>query len=165
MEQNASLKEALTSVMGEVQRAWNEGQYNDLRAFWDAGDAHPIYLAEEAEDVMSNWPAIEAYWQATDKWNEWIEVQYSDFVMKRIGDTDAMLTFKLRFDVQLNDRPQPIGGSNRTNVFFRKVGEDWKIHTWIEAPLAAITYMRKLYELDARANGPDKARPQASETG
>ena len=64
--------------------------------------------------------------------------------------SNAIITFDLRFDVKLNDRPKPIGGDNRGVVSLRKVDGNWKIYAWVEAPLAAITYMRKLYELNVR---------------
>ncbi len=147
-EAHSSLHEDLVAVMTAVKADWNSANYDGLKSHWDLSDPRPIYIAEEADKVMTDWDAIEAYWKGTDDWNEWILIDYSNYQVKRVDDANAIITFDLRFDVQLNDRPKPIGGSNRTVVSFRNVDGSWKIHTWVEAPLAAITYMRKLYEIN-----------------
>ena len=83
-------------------------------------------------------------------------IDYYNYHVKRVDATNAIITFDLRFDVKLNDRPKPIGGDNRGVVSLRKVDGIWKIHSWVEAPLAAITYVRKLYELNVRKDaGPN----------
>lgn len=140
----------LVEVMDAVKADWNNGNYDGLKSHWDMNDESPIYIAEESDKVMTSWTDIEDYWAGTDKWNEWIVIDYYNYHVKRIDERNAMITFDLRFDVKLNDRPKPIGGDNRGVVSFRKVDGQWKMYSWVEAPLAAITYMRKLYELNVR---------------
>lgn len=144
------LKAELVAVMDAVKSDWNAGNYDKLKSHWDISDTAPIYIAEESDVVMTSWPQIEDYWIGTDKWNEWIVIDYYNYHVKRVDASNAIVTFDLRFDVKLNDRPNAIGGDNRGVVSLRKVDETWKIYSWVEAPLAAITYMRKLYELNAR---------------
>lgn len=146
--QEQQFQDSLIHVMDAVKQDWNSGRYDNLKSYWDQNDENPIYLAEEADLIMTSWPEIEAYWQATDAWVEWIVIDYRNYRVKRVDENNAIVAFDLRFDLKLNDRANPIGGDNRGVVNFRKVDGDWKIHTWVEAPLSAITYMRKLYELN-----------------
>ena len=144
----------LVAVMDAVKADWNNGNYDGLKSHWDLRDESPIYIAEESDKVMTSWSEIEDYWTGTDKWNEWIVIDYYNYHVKSVDEFNAMITFDLRFDVKLNDRPNVIGGDNRGVVSFRKVDGQWKMYSWVEAPLAAITYMRKLYELNVRHDEP-----------
>ena len=144
------LFDQLVSVMDAVKADWNTGNYDGLKSHWDTRDSSPIYIAEESDKVMTSWAEIESYWSGTDAWNEWIVINYYNYHVKRVDELNAIIIFELRFDVKLNDRPKAIGGDNRGVVSFRKVDGEWKIYSWVEAPLAAITYMRKLYELNVR---------------
>ncbi|GAB5457801.1 MAG: hypothetical protein Hens3KO_08310 [Henriciella sp.] len=154
--QEEQIQDSLISVMEAVKQDWNSGSYDTLKFYWDQNDENPIYLAEEADLIMITWPEIEAYWQATEAWVEWIVIDYRNYRVKRVDENNAIITFDLRFDLKLNDRANPIGGDNRGVVSFRKVDGTWKIHTWVEAPLSAITYMRKLYELNVRDDLPER---------
>lgn len=156
----SALKAELISVMEAVKKDWNAGNYDGLKLHWDLTDDAPLYIAEESDIVMTNWPEVEKYWSGTDAWNEWIVVDYYNYHAKHVDDNNAIVTFDLRFDVKLNDRPKPIGGDNRGVVSLRKVDGEWKIYSWVEAPLAAITYMRKLYELNVRDGLPANNAPE-----
>lgn len=138
------------SALNDVSSDWNSGNFEGLKNHWDQNDENPIYLAEESTEIMTNWPAIETYWATSEDWIEWIVVEYSNFSVKRVDDANAMVAFDLRFDLKLNDRPRPIGGDNRAVVSFRQIDGEWKIHSWVEAPLSAMTYVRKLYEQNVR---------------
>lgn len=154
MTEKPDLNVEILAVMNAVKADWNALRYDDFARHWDKTDSQPIYLAEESDIVMTTWPQIEKYWAGTEAWNEWIVVDYYNYHVKSVDETHAMVTFDLRFDVKLNDRPKPIGGDNRGVVSLRKIDGEWKIYSWVEAPLAAITYMRKLYELNVRENVP-----------
>lgn len=151
-----NFKTELIAVMDAIKGDWNDGNYNGLKSHWDTNDESPIYIAEESDLVMTSWPEIEKYWSGTDAWNEWIVIDYYNYHVKRVDDANAMVTFDLRFDVKLNDRPNPIGGDNRGVVSLRNIDGQWKVYSWVEAPLAAITYMRKLYELNVRDDLPSQ---------
>lgn len=151
----SSLEREILAVMEAVKEDWNTFRYDEFAQRWDETDPNPLYLAEESDVVMTSWPQIEKYWAGTKAWNEWIVVDYYNYHVKSVDDDHAMVTFDLRFDVKLNDRPNPIGGDNRGVVSLRKIDGEWKIYAWVEAPLAAITYMRKLYELNVREDLPN----------
>ena len=152
---NKRLETEILAVMEGVKDDWNTFKYDEFAKRWDESDANPIYLAEESDVIMTSWPQIKKYWAGTEAWNEWIVVDYFNYTVKSVDETHAMVSFELRFDVKLNDRPKPIGGDNRAVVSLRKIDGEWKIYAWVEAPLAAITYMRKLYELNVRKDLPE----------
>lgn len=150
----AELDASVLQILEDVASDWNSGNYDDLKHHWDLEDQHPIYVAEESIEIITNWDAVEAYWTASENWIEWIVVEYSNYSIKRVDDTNAMVSFDLRFDLKLKDRARPIGGDNRAVVSFRLIDGSWKIHSWIEAPLSAITYIRRLYEQNVRDDLP-----------
>ena len=152
--EQSSLESAILAVMEGVKADWNNFRYDEFSKRWDETDSNPLYLAEESDVIMTSWPQIKKYWAGTEAWNEWIVVDYFNYNVKSVDESHAMVSFELRFDVKLNDRPKPIGGDNRAVVSLRKIDGQWKIYAWVEAPLAAITYMRKLYELNVRPDLP-----------
>ena len=158
MSENPTFKKEILTVMESVKEDWNSGRYDDFIRHWDENDPQPLYLAEESDIIMTSWPAIKKYWAGTKAWNEWIVVDYYNYHVKSVDENHAMVSFELRFDVKLNDRPKPIGGDNRAVVSLRKIDGEWKIYAWVEAPLAAITYMRKLYELNVRKDLPNSEK-------
>ena len=151
-----SFEQSVLLVLENVAEDWNNGNYDGLKDHWDVSDPHPYYLAEESTVIMTNWSDVEGYWKASQEWIEWIVVDYSNFAVKRVDEQNAMVAFDLRFDLKLKDRKNPIGGDNRAVVSFRHVDGTWKIHSWVEAPLSAITYVRRLYELNVREDLPPR---------
>ena len=158
MSENPTFKNEILTVMESVKEDWNSGRFDDFIRYWDENDPQPLYLAEESDVIMTSWPAIKKYWAGTKAWNEWIVVDYYNYHVKSVDENHAMVSFELRFDVKLNDRSKPIGGDNRAVVSLRKIDGEWKIYAWVEAPLAAITYMRKLYELNVRKDLPNSEK-------
>lgn len=154
---------AIISIMSHVASDWNANNYGGLKAYWDQTDPSPIYLAEEADQIMTSWSQVENYWSASEKWIDWIHVEYSNYHVKRVDKSNAMVAFDLRFDLKLNDRPRRIGGDNRAVVSLRKVDGDWKIHSWVEAPMSAMSYVRKLYEMNVRDDLPGRPPTKSGE--
>ena len=151
-------EDRVITILESVASDWNANNYGALKSYWDETDPMPLYLAEESDLIMTTWGDVERYWSASEQWIDWIHVEYSNYQIKRVDDTNAIAAFDLRFDLQLNDRPRPIGGDNRAVVSLRRVDGDWKVHAWVEAPLSAATYVRKLYELNVRDDLPERAR-------
>lgn len=161
--EQAMTETEILSIMSHVASDWNANNYDGLKAHWDLTDMSPIYLAEEADQIMTSWPQVESYWRASEEWIDWIQVEYSNYQIKRVDDANAMVTFNLRFDLKLNDRPRPIGGDNRAVVSLRLADGEWKIHSWVEAPLSAMSYVRKLYEMNVRDDLPDRPPTKSNE--
>jgi|GEM_PF-1447101 len=141
----------VAQILEDLERAKENRDYEDLPSFWDQSDSAPFYIAEEISDVMTDWPTIKAYWQGTKATSGWIDVEYDLIAQKCLGPTDMLVLFDLRWDMSVEGFDNPIGGSNRVIAGLRPVDGNWKFHTWVEAPLAALIYMQKLYEKNVRA--------------
>lgn len=135
----------LADYFTRYQAAWNEGRMADLESFWDTSDPAPLYQAEEEERAATDWAGVRDYWKRTGAMNERIIVRYSNFRLKQVTPTEVMVLFDMRWDLKLRTLPRPIGGENRTVASLRKTPAGWRMHGWVEAPLAPITYVRKLY--------------------
>mgnify|MGYP003565388728 FL=1 len=61
-----------------------------------------------------------------------------------------MAAWRMDWTIQFNDKPA-MSGWNRVAAVYRQAPDSWRLTAWIEAPLAAVTYVRKLYE--ERAGG------------
>jgi len=147
-EAEQQLRSEILGVLDGVAHTVCSGKFSELKPFWDLSDDNPIYIAEEEDSIMTSWSEVEAYWKVTEDWNTQSNFVYSKRHIKRVDDNYAIATFEMHYDLKLNDRPNAIGGDNRAVVSFRKVAGEWKIYSWVEAPLAAITYVRKLYEMN-----------------
>lgn len=147
---------AVAEILEDLERVKEARDYEDLPSFWDEADPAPFYIAEEISDVMTDWPTIKAYWQGTKATSGWIDVEYDLITHKCLGPTDMLVLFDLRWDMSVEGFDNPIGGSNRVIAGLRPVDGVWKFHTWVEAPLAALIYMQKLYENNVRAEVLDK---------
>lgn len=141
----------VTQILEDLERVKENRDYEDLPSFWDQSDLAPFYIAEEISEIMTDWPTIEAYWQGTKATSGWIDVEYDLIAQKCLGPADMLILFDLRWDMSVDGFDNPIGGSNRVIAGLRPIDGTWKFHTWVEAPLAALIYMQKLYEKNVRA--------------
>ena len=142
--------DAIVGILNDLERAKENRDYEDLPSFWDRSDPAPFYIAEEILEVMTDWATIEAYWQGTKATSGWIDVEYDLIAQKCLGSSDMLILFDLRWDMSVDGFDNPIGGSNRVLAGLRLIDGQWKFHTWVEAPLAALIYMQKLYEKNVR---------------
>lgn len=155
-EAEDALRRDILEVIDRVSETVCNGSFVDLKSFWDISDENPIYIAEEVDKIMSSWPEVFDYWKVTDEWNTHSNFVYLNKCVKRVDDNYAIATFEMHYDLKLNDRPNAIGGDNRVVVSLRKNVGEWKIYSWVEAPVAAITYVRKLYEMNVTDGFPRK---------
>ena len=141
---------AVGIILDKLERVKENRDYEDIPTFWDKSDPNPFYIAEEVSEVMTDWPTIEAYWQDTKATSGWIDVDYDLISHKCLAPSDMLVLFDLRWDMSVDGFENPIGGSNRVLAGLRLIEGQWKFHTWVEAPLAALIYMQKLYEKNVR---------------
>ncbi|WP_206340858.1 hypothetical protein [Marinicauda algicola] len=65
-----------------------------------------------------------------------------------VGEGLVLGVHRMDWSIRFTDRPA-MGGDNRVAALFRHTGEGWRLSAWIEAPLAPIVYLRRLYEARA----------------
>jgi len=138
---------ALDALMAEYAKAWRGSEPDALHAFWDPGHP-PVYLAEEMEEAFMRWEEVEAYWSANRERHAGVELAFSQPCYVDIADGLVMGVHRMDWSIRFADRPA-MGGDNRVAALYRETGEGWRIAAWIEAPLAPIVYLRKLYQARA----------------
>ncbi|MFZ4070416.1 MAG: nuclear transport factor 2 family protein [Caulobacterales bacterium] len=137
----------IVAVLDAYRGAWNGHQFDRLAQDWDTADPMPVYLAEEAPATATDWPAVRAYWKDTDRAIERIQVQYANIGAKPVGPDQVMVVKDMRWDA-LWDGGR-LTGDNRVVASLRRTKDGWKFFSWVEAPLAPIVYMRRLYQNSA----------------
>jgi hypothetical protein len=137
----------IDALLDQAKRYWDVQDYAGLKSLWDMDEKDPYYQPEEVEELLVGWPAIEAYWATNTKIMDKITVSYGKAKAKLIAPDLAVAMFDLRWDAALKGRA-PLGGDNRSTAIFRRKPEGWRFCHYIEAPLAPILYIRKLYEKD-----------------
>lgn len=145
-----SIEEQIETLLAQYAAAKEARAYDSLADFWDSDDPKPFYLAEEMARPATDWQALQAYWDATRDASGWIDVEYTLIDIKPMGPDELLIFLDLRWDMTFEGFARPIGGSNRTLAGLRRVDDQWRFHTWVEAPLAPYFYLRELYKLNVR---------------
>jgi hypothetical protein len=134
------------------------------RAAWDTTDPQPTYLAEEIDAFLRDWPAIEGYWAASKAAMSRLSSRHWEVRARQVTDALATATWRLHWNAQVVGQDQPVGGDVRVTGVFRRRTEGWRLFHYVEAPLAPILYVRKLYEghvdADFLASLPAADRPR-----
>ena len=120
-----------------------------LKQLWLTGDETPFYVAEEHDVVMGSWEELHAYWAATEAINTDFQGGIEVIRVKEITPDDVICQFRLWWKMGLKGWPEAPGGTNRGMAVLKRVDGAWKFHSYMEAPMAAITYLRKLGASDA----------------
>ncbi len=143
----------IRALFAAYSEAWAANDAAMLEAHWDTSDPVPVYLAEEIDSPMTDWDSLRAYWRHNEGFHEKVRLVFSEFAFKPLDDSQLMVVFHMRWDIRFrNFASEAMGGDNRVVATVRRVGDEWRLTSWTEAPLAPITYMRRLYE---RSVSPD----------
>ncbi|MCC5862198.1 MAG: nuclear transport factor 2 family protein [Gammaproteobacteria bacterium] len=143
----------IRALFAAYSEAWAANDPARLEAHWDTTDPVPVYLAEEIDSPMTDWDSLRAYWRHNEGFHEKVRLVFSEFAFKPLDDSQVMVVLHMRWDIRFrNFASEAMGGDNRVVTTVRRVGDDWRLTSWTEAPLAPITYMRRLYE---RSVSPD----------
>lgn len=137
----------LDALMEAYARAWRGSDPAALKPFWDA-EAEPVYLAEEIEEAFTRWDAVEAYWAGNRELHAGVDLAFSGARYVTAGDGLVIGVHRMDWSIRFVDRPA-MGGDNRVAALYRATKEGWRLAAWIEAPLAPIVYLRRLYEARA----------------
>ena len=139
---------AIHALLADLQQCWRNLNFAGIRALWDQSRA-PIYLAEEAEQVHTTWAELEAYWQATTQSIERLQMRIEALQLIALSPELISAVYKMHWNGVVRGMPRPVGGDNRVVATLRRTAAGWRFVQYVEAPLAPIVYMRKLYELAA----------------
>ena len=142
------LRPEIEAVLQQLVERWNAMRLLAIRELWDPQEAKPYYIPEEAEQPLTGWEAIESYWRGTLDSISRLSMRVWDLEVKPLGEDLAVAVYRMHWNAEVVGFPKPIGGDNRVTAIFRQTEQGWRFCHYVEAPLAPITYMRQLYELN-----------------
>jgi hypothetical protein len=135
----------LQAVFDEVGACFEANDFGRLSSLWDADDPSPFYMAEEHETLVACWPELDAYWAVTRDINTGCTARWTVANAKPLGETHAAAQFTLDWKIHVKGQPEPYGGFCRGLAVLRRAPGGWRFTAYAEAPLAPLTYLRKLY--------------------
>ncbi len=136
---------AIHDVLERKVAAWNRRDFTALRALWDT-ESDPVYVPEEALEPCVNWAALDAYWAETARASRAIHISIRDVIVRPLAPELAAVLYSMHWDFHAVGAARPVGGDLRVYAVLRRVASGWRFAQYIEAPLAAIVYLRTLYE-------------------
>lgn len=139
------LTEELQAVFDEAAACFATNDFERLARLWDGEDPAPFYLAEENETLAASWPEMRAYWAATEAINLGCTARWRVEAAKLLTPDHATCLFTLDWKMLVAGQAEPLGGFCRGQAVLRRAPAGWLLRTYAEAPLAPMTYLRKLY--------------------
>lgn len=141
-----ALRTELDTVVAAYYAAYDRLDFATTRALWDELEPHPLCLPEEADGFLRDWAAIARYWDDTRRSLVRLAARHSDLHAHRLAPDLATANWSLHWDALLVGRTAAIGGDVRVAATFRRRAAGWKLIQYVEAPLAPLVYVRRLYE-------------------
>ena len=146
MDAKPHIREEIAAVLEQLQQYWGRMDLKSIAGLWDTADPNPFYLPEEVEQPLCDWASIHAYWDKTMSMIPRLEMRIWDLQAVPIGEDLVWAFYQFHWDAKVVGYAKPVGADNRAVALFRKLPEGWRICRYVEAPLAPILFMRKLYE-------------------
>jgi hypothetical protein len=150
---SSGIDPGILQLFAQLDEAYSSKDFAAVRALWSRDAQRPLYIAEEHRRVMTSWEAVEDYWRQTDVLIGKLKSRYMVFDTIAVGSDLCTVAFDLRWEAWIGADPA-IAGELRGTALCQREADEWRLRTYVEAPLAPITYMRDLYRLVARTEGP-----------
>lgn len=147
--------------------AWRANSAERIESFWDTGGTRPFYKAEEIDHIITDWDELRAYWRHNEGFNEANELSFANIITQTMGDTRLLVGLKMRWDIKFAKDArqidgaafawagQTMGGNNHVAACLKRVDDDWRLTSWVEAPDAPILYIADLYMKNVRPDFPE----------
>jgi hypothetical protein len=135
---------AIHGQLRALEACWRAMDFAGIRALWD-DSGPPLYLAEESAEPALSWEALEKYWSLTGTIATRAQVRIDNIRCHALSPDLISAFYNMHWDVAMKVGA-PLGGDNRVCTTFRRRPDGWRIVQYIEAPLAPVMYMKKLYE-------------------
>jgi SnoaL-like domain len=140
------LEAEIDALLARYYERFGAMDFDGARATWDTSDPQPTYLAEEIDDFLRDWRAIEGYWAASQAAMSRLASRHWEVRARQLTDELATATWRLHWNAQVIGQDRPVGGDVRVTGVFRRLAGGWRLFHYVEAPLAPIIYVRKLYQ-------------------
>ena len=147
----SDLNTAVTALLETFEKNWNALNPSANKALWDTDEPEPYYIAEEIEDTIYGWDALDRYWDSADSVIERFAIETSEVHAKHLSDDFAALNFLMHWDLEFKGWDKtPIGFDVKVSLILRRKGEEWKICHYVESPLGPLPYIKKMYASQVR---------------
>lgn len=139
------------TLLDSYAAAWADGRSEVIAAHWAPADFR-CYKAEEIATPFLCWDDVLAYWRANEAMHGRVVLQFTNAVELPLAEGWSAILALMRWDIRFRaEAPAPVtgkamGGDNHVLALVRS----GKLCGWIEAPDAPISYVRRLYEQNAR---------------
>lgn len=143
-----NLVSEIKPTLDQLRTCWNSLELEGIRALWVSGEAEPLYLPEEADNFLTTWAAVEKYWQETTRTIGRMHMRIWDLEAKYLESSLASVWYRMHWNATVAGYDEPVGGENRVSALLRHTPEGWRFCQYVEAPLAPMIYLRRLYALD-----------------
>ena len=127
-------------------------EHQRMRALWDPALASPVYLAEESQELITDWASLDRYLQLTARVLSTVRARYQLQSVVPLGDGLVTAYCRMEWQAVMPPDPDRIGGYVRVIAVLRQTRSGWRFVSYVEAPLAPLMYVRDLYKLAARVS-------------
>ena len=147
----------IAAFLAEYEAAYNNQDYRKVKSMW-LDDGNSIYMAEEVPFPLYGKARMDNYFNPMPgkRILDGIDNKYSKVRAKYLTPTIAVATYRLDYDIKLVGRPASHGWDRAMAVFVR-VGDDWKLTAYTEAPMGPQTMVRKMMKAAPAETEADKA--------
>jgi len=149
----------IEKTIESYERCWSALDFAALRLLWDEQEPVPVYLPEEAPAPLYGHEAIEAYWAVTAKAARSMRLSTAGLQLQPLAADLVAITFDMRWICEYGPSANPIGGDVRVSAVLRMRADGWRFIRYIEAPMAPLPYLRRLYEQFAAQPPPMPGTP------
>jgi len=151
--------------------AWRANDAAQLESFWDTEDSLPVYKPEEIDGLLTGWQQVRDYWRHNEQFHERVDLRFREIEEKSLGEDLLLAVFRMRWDIlfapdaRLPDgtafqwRGRAMGGDDHVVTHWRRRAGDWRLISWIECPMAPISYIANLYLKDLSPGFPSHSEP------
>lgn len=140
----------IDGLFEQLTDCWNRMDFDAMRGLWVDGPTQPLYIAEEAAEPMSDWPAVEAYWRDTRQSIAAVRIDYRLLAVQPVADGLANVLFALTWRARMAAGGPPIGGDNRGVATVCETAGGPRLVAYVEAPLAPMPFLQDVYRQHGR---------------
>lgn len=155
------LSTEIQAWLDRYREFYNRQDYDSLLKMWDADEPNVIYMAEEIDPAMKGWPMLRAYFNPRPGVQvlDGIRNRYSKVRAHMIAPDLAFATYQLEFTIQVKGQ-KPMTSWDRVTAIFRRKGDEWKMISYVESPMAPLTMVRRMMQREAPPDFSEWAKKQ-----
>ena len=146
----SDLQSEIEAFFSDYASRWNGQDYETLEDLWDTGDPLPFYRPMEVDRVITGWDNLRKYWNPGVKIIDGLWNEYVDIVPKLITDDVCVVATVLNWNIKARGAKKAQSGSDPCIAVLKRTPDGWRMVAYVEACMHPATYVRKLFERQAR---------------